>query len=58
LTGKFHTFKIKPHKAKPCAEMTQIAAADKNYRLIKGQVFPWEGAKNWRDIWGESHGNH
>jgi len=34
-------------------EMTEIAAADKNCRLIKGQVFLWEGANDWRDLWDE-----
>ncbi|MFN2120486.1 MAG: aldo/keto reductase, partial [Anaerolineales bacterium] len=24
---------------------------DKNNRLIKGQVFLWEGARDWRDLW-------
>jgi alcohol dehydrogenase (NADP+) len=33
------------------AEMATIAAADKNCRLIKGQVFLWEGAKSWEDLW-------
>ncbi len=33
------------------AEMQQIAALDKNCRLIKGQVFLWEGAKSWEDLW-------
>jgi len=32
-------------------EMAQIEAADKNCRLIKGQVFLWEGAEDWRDLW-------
>ena len=32
-------------------EMQEIAAIDKNCRLIKGQVFLWENAKDWRDIW-------
>jgi len=32
-------------------EMEQIAAADKKCRLIKGQVFLWEGAESWRDLW-------
>jgi len=32
-------------------EMAQIAAIDKNCRLIKGQVFLWEGAKGWEDLW-------
>lgn len=32
-------------------EMERIARADKNCRLIKGQVFLWEGAKSWEDLW-------
>ncbi|MGB4464606.1 MAG: hypothetical protein WBI55_00575 [Eubacteriales bacterium] len=32
-------------------EMKKIAAADRNCRLIKGQVFLWEGADDWRAIW-------
>jgi diketogulonate reductase-like aldo/keto reductase len=32
-------------------EMAQIAAIDKNCRLIKGQVFLWEGARGWEDLW-------
>lgn len=32
-------------------EMRQIAAIDKNCRLIKGQVFLWEGANDWEDLW-------
>ncbi len=32
-------------------EMAAIAKADKNCRLIKGQVFLWEGAKGWEDLW-------
>ena len=24
---------------------------EKGNRLVKGQVFLWEGAKDWRDIW-------
>jgi len=32
-------------------EMAELAKADKNCRLIKGQVFLWEGAKDWRDLW-------
>jgi len=32
-------------------EMQIIAQADKNCRLIKGQVFLWEGAKGWEDLW-------
>jgi alcohol dehydrogenase (NADP+) len=32
-------------------EMKAIAGIDKNCRLIKGQVFLWEGAKGWEDLW-------
>lgn len=32
-------------------EMAVISDIDKNCRLIKGQVFLWEGAKSWEDLW-------
>jgi alcohol dehydrogenase (NADP+) len=32
-------------------EMTAVAAIDKNCRLIKGQVFLWEGAESWEALW-------
>ena len=32
-------------------EMREIATIDKNNRLIKGQVFLWESAKDWQDLW-------
>ena len=32
-------------------EMNAIAGLDRNCRLIKGQVFLWEGAKGWEDLW-------
>ena len=32
-------------------EMKKIEKADKNCRLIKGQVFLWEGANGWQDLW-------
>ncbi len=32
-------------------EMEEISKIDKNCRLIKGQVFLWEGAKGWEDLW-------
>lgn len=35
------------------AEMQEIAAIDKNCRLIKGQVFLWQGARGWEDLWDE-----
>jgi alcohol dehydrogenase (NADP+) len=33
------------------AEMASLAGADRNCRLIKGQVFLWPGAKGWEDLW-------
>jgi alcohol dehydrogenase (NADP+) len=33
------------------AEMATLATVDKNCRLIKGQVFLWENAKGWEDLW-------
>lgn len=32
-------------------EMKEIGEIDKNCRLIKGQVFLWQGAKSWEDLW-------
>lgn len=32
-------------------EMKELETSDKNCRLIKGQVFLWEGAKGWEDLW-------
>mgnify|MGYP002541398153 FL=1 len=32
-------------------EMEMIRKADKNCRLIKGQVFLWPGATDWQDLW-------
>ena len=32
-------------------EMKEIESIDKNCRLIKGQVFLWEGANDWEDLW-------
>jgi alcohol dehydrogenase (NADP+) len=32
-------------------EMQEIAGIDKNNRLIKGQVFLWQHARDWRDLW-------
>ena len=33
------------------AEMAAIAGIDRGCRLIKGQVFLWESAKGWEDLW-------
>lgn len=32
-------------------EMEAITRDDRNCRLIKGQVFLWEGAHGWEDLW-------
>lgn len=32
-------------------EMRQIAAIDRNCRLIKGQVFLWKDGQSWEDLW-------
>ncbi len=32
-------------------EMEAIRKADKNCRLVKGHVFLWEGASDWRALW-------
>lgn len=34
-------------------EMTEIVTLEHNNRLVKGQVFLWEGAKDWHDLWDE-----
>jgi diketogulonate reductase-like aldo/keto reductase len=34
-------------------EMAVIAALERGNRLVKGQVFLWEGAKDWHDLWDE-----
>ncbi|MCF0145872.1 MAG: aldo/keto reductase [Eubacterium sp.] len=34
-------------------EMAVIATLEKDNRLVKGQVFLWEGAKDWHDLWDE-----
>ena len=34
-------------------EMETIRLADKNCRLVKGQVFLWPGATSWHDLWDE-----
>jgi len=35
------------------AEMATLKTVERNCRLIKGQVFLWEGAKDWHDLWDE-----
>lgn len=34
-------------------EMALIATLERNNRLVKGQVFLWEGANDWHDLWDE-----
>jgi len=36
-------------------EMREIAAIDRNCRLIKGQVFLWKDGQTWEDLW-DVHG--
>ena len=33
------------------AEMESIRRADRNCRLVKGQVFLWPHAGSWEDLW-------
>ena len=33
------------------SELAAIARTDRNCRLIKGQVFLWEDARGWEDLW-------
>jgi diketogulonate reductase-like aldo/keto reductase len=33
------------------ADMSAIAAIDRNCRLIKGQVFLWKAGQSWEDLW-------
>ena len=35
------------------AELEELRSAERNNRLIKGQVFLWQGAKDWHDLWDE-----
>ena len=35
-------------------EMEEIRQEDRNCRLVKGQVFLWEDAKGWEDLWDEN----
>lgn len=35
------------------ADMQALAAADRNCRLIKGQVFLWRDGQPWTDLWDE-----
>ena len=32
-------------------EMELLKQAERNCRLVKGQVFLWQGAKSWEDLW-------
>ena len=34
-------------------EMQTISTLERNNRLVKGQVFLWEGANDWHDLWDE-----
>lgn len=32
-------------------EMKEMKSCERNSRLIKGQVFMWEGSCGWEDLW-------
>lgn len=34
-------------------EMAVISTLERNNRLVKGQVFLWQGANDWHDLWDE-----
>lgn len=34
-------------------EMKILSTLERNNRLVKGQVFLWEGAESWHDLWDE-----
>jgi len=34
-------------------EMLTLGRAERNCRLVKGQVFLWPGAKSWKELWDE-----
>ena len=38
-------------------EMRRLASVDRGCRLVKGQVFLWPGARDWRDLWDLDGGN-
>ena len=35
------------------AEMQILAGCERGNRLVKGQVFLWPGASDWRELWDE-----
>jgi diketogulonate reductase-like aldo/keto reductase len=37
-------------------EMESLEKAERNCRLVKGQVFLWPGARDWEDLWDEARG--
>jgi len=37
--------------ATSCQTSSEIAAIDRNCRLIKGQVFLWKEGQTWEDLW-------
>ncbi len=53
ITPKEYLSNLKAAVVDPLTEdeMQEIKTIDKNNRLIKGQVFLWETAKDWPDLW-------
>lgn len=48
------TFQAATTKTLTENQMALIRGIDKNCRLIKGQVFLWQEAKDWHDLWDEA----
>jgi len=46
--SNFHAAASDPLTA---SEMELLKKAERNCRLVKGQVFLWQGAKSWEDLW-------
>jgi len=38
------------------SEMSALTAVNCDNRLIKGQVFLWDGARDWTELWDEAPG--
>ncbi len=55
LKEKNYTMNLKCVTEDPLTdeEMEIIRGLDRNNRLVKGQVFLWEGANDWHDLWDE-----
>lgn len=50
----FNNLKAMTEDSLTGVEMDMIDTLEKNNRLVKGQVFLWEGARDWHDLWDEN----